>query len=299
MLQDRWLGITLAASSAAIWGMQSVITRQAIADGLTAADVTLLRFVVAGLLVLPIAVRLKPPVVGALGWRKAVILATLAGAPFSLVIVGGLLFAPAIHHAVISPGLVPIIASGLAVAISGERLGRLKIGGIALIGLGVLVFSQEALSNVSGREGAWRGDLFFVAAASMWAVFGFLSQRWRADPKATMVSSCILSVLSLPIWLSTLPSNLLAAAPSTLILQAGYQGVLVGAVGILFYSRAVAVLGSVGAALFIPLVPAIAAVGAWLLLGERPTTAEMFGTSIVVLGMLLALGSSGGKVSQN
>jgi hypothetical protein len=57
MRRDRWLGRSLGILCAMIWGGQAVMTRLSVAQGLTPADVTLLRFAVGGLALAPLALR--------------------------------------------------------------------------------------------------------------------------------------------------------------------------------------------------------------------------------------------------
>src|SRR5688572_7891409 len=114
MKRRFWLGITAGAICALIWGGQAVVARRSVHDGLTPADVTVLRYLVAGVAVLPLSFRRRPFPVGPLGWRRALALATLAGAPYSLIVVGGVAFAPALHSAVITFGVIPIASTALA-----------------------------------------------------------------------------------------------------------------------------------------------------------------------------------------
>jgi drug/metabolite transporter (DMT)-like permease len=269
--------------------MQSVISRQAIVDNLTAADVTFLRFLVTGLLVSLIALRQRPAVVGRLGWPRALVLTLLAGAPYSLVLVGGLNFAPALHHAVITPGLIPLFSMVLAAIVFGERSSATKWTGIVLIVFGTAAFSWQALANAPMREGAWRGDVLFVVAALMWAVFGLLSRQWNADPVETTVSIGVLSLLSVPIWAFAMPMQLAEASLRAILLQALYQGVIVGVVALFLYARVVALVGAVQAALFLPVVPCVVAIGGWFVLGERPSAWELLGMLIVIVGMIATL----------
>jgi drug/metabolite transporter (DMT)-like permease len=286
---DRVRGVSLGLLCAGIWGMQSVISRQAIADNLTAADVTCLRFLVTGVLVLPIALRSTPPIVGRLGWPRALVLALLAGAPYSLVLVGGLTFAPALHHAVITPGLIPLFSMVLAYAVFHHPSSPAKWSGIALIIIGTAIFSWEALANAPMREGAWRGDVLFILASVMWAVFGLLSRHWNADPVETTVSVGVISLLSVPAWALTMPMRLADASLHAIVLQAIYQGVIVGVIALFLYARVVALMGPVHAALFLPVVPCVVAIGGWFVLGERPSEWELLGMLIVVAGMIATL----------
>jgi drug/metabolite transporter (DMT)-like permease len=291
--RSPWLGIGLGTLCALIWGGQAVISRQSVSDGLTTADVSVLRFVTAALVLLPVALRrCKPFPVGRLGWWRAIALTALAGAPYSLVLVGGVAFAPALHSAVITPGLIPLVAMGLACLVHGERPTPARLAGLALIVIGVALFSWDALTGMPAREGAWRGDLLFVLAAFMWALFGLLSKRWRADPVEVTVAICLLSVLTVPVWAGFLPMRLAQASAGAITLQALYQGLLVGVVALALYTRAVALLGAARAALFLPLVPAVTALTGAIMLGELPSGSEVLGMAVVMGGMALGLRAS-------
>jgi drug/metabolite transporter (DMT)-like permease len=139
------------------------------------------------------------------------------------------------------------------------------------------------------REGAWRGDVMFILAAVMWAVFGLLSRHWNADPVETTVSIGVLSLLSVPVWALIMPMQLADASLRAIVLQASYQGAIVGVIALFLYARVVILIGPVRAALFLPVVPCVAAIGAWLVLGERPSEWELLGMLIVVTGMVATL----------
>lgn len=284
------IGFACGILSAVIWGVQSVVSRQSVVDGLSAGDVTILRFLAASLVLLPFAVsRLKPFPVGKLGWRKALILTAIVGPSYSLILVGGAHFAPALHSSVISPGLIPVATALLAVFALGDRISPLRVIGLAIIVAGIVVFSFEAMANTPTREGAWIGDLLFVLIAVLWSVFGLLARRWGADAVEVTMATCLLSVPLLPLLALVQPVNLLQVPLSAIALQALYQGVLVGAVALFLYTEAVAILGAARAALFLPLVPVVTALSSAALLGEQASGLEIAGMALAVTGMLVAL----------
>lgn len=288
--RGHWLGMLCGLLAAAIWGGQSVASRQSVADGLTAADVTVLRFAMAALLLLPLALRrMRPFPVGRIGWRRAIVLTLLAGAPYSLVIVGGTAFAPALHASVISPGLIPVFTAVLAYVLLGERMAPSRLAGLALVVAGVVTFSWHSLSSLLGQGDTWIGDLLFVLTAFMWTLFGLLARRWQADAVEVTIATCLLSVAALPLIAMAMPMHLLQASASAIALQAVYQGALVGVAALFFYTQSVALLGAQRAALFVPLVPATTAIASATLLGEWPSASEIVGMAIVVAGMTLAL----------
>jgi drug/metabolite transporter (DMT)-like permease len=286
---NQLVGFACGAGAALIWGIQAVVSRQSVADGLTAADVTILRFLTASVALLPLALmRLKPFPVGRLGWPKSLVLTLFAGAPFALVLVGGSAFAPALHTAVIAPGLIPVLAAALAYVFLGEKPPAMRLVGLAMILSGIGLFFWHSVSGPAA-EGVWRGDLMFVLAACMWSLFGLLARKWQADALDLTITLSLLSVVLMPALALVVPIRMGSAALGAVALQAVYQGLLVGVASVFFYAKANAVLGSARAALFLPLVPAVTLTAGAILLGERPSWPEIAGMAIVMAGMTVAL----------
>lgn len=288
----QWLGILCGLLTALIWGVQSVVSRHAMLIDLTPADVTILRFVSAAAVLLPWALRhMRPFPVGSLGWPRAWVMALLIGPLYSLILVGGAHFAPALHSSIISPGLIPVFTALLIFLVTGERAGRMRLIGLGIIVLGIGIFSRDALAMAPLRPDAWIGDLLFVLIAFLWSIFGLLARRWGASSLEITAASCILSVPLLAIVALALPIHMARAPFAELVLQALYQGVLVGVVALYLYARSVATLGAARATLFLPLVPVATAAASALLLAETPSPTELVGMAIVVTGMLVAFRS--------
>jgi drug/metabolite transporter (DMT)-like permease len=284
-----WSGVACGTLCALLWGIQSVVSRQSVADGMTATDVTILRFIAASLVLLPFAVRLRPFPVGRLGWGRTLVLSCLAGGPYSAILVGGSAFAPAIHTAVISPGLIPLMSALQAWLFLSEPTSRSRLAGIGIIIVGIALFSFDAVTGAGAREGAWRGDLMFVLNAILWAAYGLLCRRWNVDAVAGTAAICLVSLLTLPLWVPFLPLRLMEASLPAILLQAAYQGVLIGALSLILYTRCVALLGPIRASLFVPLVPIVTAIGGILLLGEQPSVLEWVGMLTVIGGLAVAM----------
>jgi drug/metabolite transporter (DMT)-like permease len=284
-----WRGMAFGALCALIWGIQPIVSKISVTDGLTAADVTVLRFLAAGIVLLPVALRAPGFPVGQLGWTRAAALSVLAGAPFSLALVGGVAFAPAFHSAVIGPALTPITAMLLGLVFLRERPAWAQLGALALIVAGLVLFSIEAFEGAPAREGAWRGDLLFALSGCMWAGFGFLANRWKASSVGAAAAISILSLLSVPLFAFFMPLHMLHAPFLAILTQALFQGVLVGVVALYLYTRAVALLGPLQAALFMPLTPIVTAVIDLIYLSEQPSITETVGMVAVVGGMALCI----------
>ena len=288
----QWLGILCGLLTAIIWGVQSVVSRHAMLIDLTPADVTILRFTSAAAVLLPWALRhMRPFPVGSLGWPRAWVVALLIGPLYSLILVGGASFAPALHSSIISPGLIPVFTALLIFLVTGERAGRMRLAGLGIIVLGIGVFSRDALAMTPSRPDAWIGDLLFVLIAFLWSIFGLLARRWGASSLEITAASCLLAVPLLAIVVLALPIHMMRVPFAELLLQALYQGVLVGVVALYLYARSVETLGAAKATLFLPLVPVATAAASALLLAETPSSTELAGMAIVVTGMLIAFRS--------
>jgi len=284
------LGLICGLLTSLIWGVQAVVSRQSVLDGLTAADVTILRFAIASLLLLPLAFkRMRPFPVGQLGWKRALILTALAGAPYALVLMTGAAFAPALHASVIVPGLIPVLTVALGFMMAGERPGAWRLVGLALVLAGIGAFGWEAFAGAPALEDAWIGDLFFVANAVMWSAFGLLARRWGADAIDVTIATCLLSLFLLPVFALAMPIGLGQATWQAITLQAVYQGALVGVGALFLYAKTVQLLGAARATLFLPLNPVITALAGIALLGEIPPAAEIAGMLLVIAGMSVAL----------
>lgn len=284
------LGLGCGLLAALIWGGQSVVSRQSVADGLTATDVTILRFGVAALIVLPFAWRrMRPFPVGRLGWRRAIVLTLMVGAPYSLLLITGSAFAPALHTSVISPGLMPVFTALFAWLLLGEKPGRQRLAGLGVLVAGIALFAWATLAGGPSLRTTWIGDLCFAGTALIWSLFGLLARRWNVAAIDVTIVTCLLSVLLLPILPLVTQTRLGEAAIGPILLQGLYQGALVGIGALFFYAQAITYLGAARAVLFTPLVPAVTAVAAWVLLGESIAPLEALGMTIAITGMVVAL----------
>lgn len=290
--RTQWLGILCGLATSLIWGVQAVVSRHAMLSGLSPADVTILRFTAASAVLIPwAATRIRPFPVGALGWKRAWFMALLIGPLYSLILVGGAAYAPALHSSIISPGLIPVFTALLVFLVTGERAGRMRLAGLCVIVAGIAIFSRDALMATPSRPDAWIGDLLFVLIAVMWSIFGLQARRWGASSVEVTVASCVLALPLLGIVALALPVHMAQVPVAEVALQAFYQGVLVGVVALYLYARTVATLGAARATLFLPLVPVVTAACSALILAEYPSAAEIAGMAVVILGMVIAFRS--------
>ena len=143
-----------------------------------------------------------------------------------------------------------------------------------------------------GSRGQLLGDGALLLASISWSAYGLLARRLGLRPAH---SASIVAVLSLCCFLPAylvLPGaghTILQAGGKELLLQALFQGVLIGAGSIFVYTRAVASLGAVETALFTAAVPCVTTVAAIFLLAEIPSPAAVAGVIMVTAGMAVAM----------
>jgi drug/metabolite transporter (DMT)-like permease len=270
-----------------IWGGFPAITKLAMAsDSLTAWDITALRFVTAGLMLLPAFWRRG---LGSLRWPIALFLACSAGAPYVLLTAGGLAFAPGGHMGVITPSCMLLFSTLGARVILGDHLQLARVVGVVTILSGIVLLGWDGLANHG--ELTWLGDLMFLLGGLSWAGYTIGSRVWNVDPLHTTVIVAVVSMfLYVPPYVLFAESRIASAPWSELVIQAVFQGVLSAVVALLLYTRAVALLGAARGAVFAALVPSFSLLIAIPLLAEIPTTLQMVGAVLVTAGMVFALG---------
>lgn len=281
-------GIAYGLVAASAWASYNVGAKLGTAEGFGAADLSVLRFAVSGVLLLPVLLVSGLPPIGI--WRN-VLLAMSAGPLFALAVNAGFTLAPLSHGVVFGPGSVLLLTMLLAWFIDGERPGRPQLAGSAILALGLVAIAVDGWHG-GGGTGVLLGDLAFVTAGLFWGAFTALLKRWHLD---ALPATATVAVFSAAIFA---PAYVLLGGgmdfpPASIAMQGFYQGVLGGCVGVLAYAGTVSQLGAGKAALFPAVVPALAVLIAVPALHEVPTPIELLGIALCTLGLLTALGVFG------
>ncbi len=280
-------GAACGVLASLIWAGFPAITKLSMAsETLTAWDVTALRFLTAGLILLPIFFRRG---LGTLRWPVALLLACGAGAPYVLLTAGGLAFAPAGHMGVITPSCMLLCSTVGSWLILGDKPAAGRIAGVLTIFAGIVMLGWDGLANHG--ESTWIGDAMFVLGGVFWATYTIGSRVWQVQPFHATVIVAVLSMIAYLPGYAVLADSHLASAPwSEILLQAVFQGVLSAVVALLLYTRAVTILGAARGAVFAALVPSFSLLVAIPVLHELPTHLQTLGVALVTAGMVLALG---------
>ena len=287
-------GIAVGLVAASVGALYTVYARWGIAHGMVSADLTALRFGVAGLVTLPVLVRTLQGDARAFmqRWRTWLLVALLAGTPFGLLMFGALQLAPPSHAAVFPFSAMSVMGMLLSAWVLGDALTPRRLTGIAIVVAGLVVLSGVADSAFTAR--ALVGDLMFVVAGTLWAGFGIVLRRERLDPLlATAVISFSALCTYVPAYLFTGGGErLFTTQPFVLLTELVVQGLIAGAGTLYTYAKMVSLLGPARAAVFPALAPGLAALMAWPVLGHIPSTAETVGLVIAMTGLLIAVTAS-------
>lgn len=284
-------GIAVGLVAASIGALYSVFARWGLGHGLHSADMTFLRFAVAGIVTLPVlAWSLRRDARAMLAqWRAWLSVSVLAGPIFGLLMFTGLEWAPASHIAVFPFTAMSVMGTVMSAWVLGERLTPRTLIGIGVVIAGLVTLSGLTLASLRGQ--ALVGDALFIAAGTLWAGFGIVMRKNRLDAlQATAVISfaALCSFVPLYLW-SVGVTRLLAAAPSALWTEVLVQGLIAGAGTLYTYSKMVELLGAARAAVFPALAPGLAALLAWPVLGHVPEPFEALGLVIAVVGLIITV----------
>lgn len=272
-----WAGLALAVFSG--W---FVVTRLVLTSDLRVWDVVALRFGGGAAVLLPVLLwqRLSWST-----WLQGLPLSALWGAPFVLLVAFGLRLTSAADAASLTPGLMPLFAAAFAWAALGERPATRRLAGygMLLIGVAALIWAGAGPGiNVAGL-------LCLAGAAMMWAAYTLLLGRSGLSPIQAAALVCFWSaVLYLPGYVLSGVSLLPRASLGELAFQTFYQGVMMSAVAILAFNRAVALLGVGAAAAITALIPAVATAIAVPVLDEAPPAAVWLAIALIACGVILA-----------
>jgi drug/metabolite transporter (DMT)-like permease len=271
-------GYLYALAVVVIWSGFVVVSRMSGKSALTAYDVIALRYIVAGLAILPLYYRYRPKLLDA---RKLAL--TLIGAiGFTLFAFNGFRHAPANHAALIMQGFLPFAVTVMVYLIHRERPSRARLFGLVFVALGM---GSLAIETLSDHNFSLMGDGLLFCACLCWALYTVLLKHWNQPPmEATIAVTMLATAIYLPSYFLFLPKHILESPWQESLFFAIYQGIIVAIIQMIFYTRAVSILGASRLALFTSCVPVLASLIAVPLLGEPLTTPIVVALVLVVLG---------------
>jgi drug/metabolite transporter (DMT)-like permease len=283
---ERILGLLSAAGVFCIWSGFLVFSRAGLQSGLTPFDVTALRFMVAGALIVPFAMAWWP--------RHLPLHATLSmsifgpGALYSVLMYFGLKNSSAAYGGVFANGTLPIFTILMGFFFTRLVPSRQQLLAVLILVVGAVLIGIPGLRN--GGNSVVSAIALFLAASAVLSIYFLGVKHWQVEPRqALAMVSLPNAILFLPIWFFFLPSTIHDAPWSTVLLQAAFQGLGPGFLAVILFSISARVLGPTPSAGLAAAVPASATLLAIPVLGEIPTGIEWIGIAIVTAGLVLLL----------
>ena len=172
-----------------------------------------------------------------------------------------------------------------------ERPGGWVIIGVAgtLIGIFMVITGSRDTGTLASPT--TRGDLLILIASMLWAMYTVGGRKPVTRYGALRVTAWTLWVATPIIFLMGLPSlmktDLRTITPEAWI-GVTYAGLLGIGLAYLLWYRAVERIGNNRTAVYSNLVPVAALITAWIWLGEVPTTLQLIGAAVILVGLTLA-----------
>jgi len=282
--RDLAIGLTAALLVVALLSSYPAVTRLGVTRSLTAGDLIALRCGVSGVLLLPYVVLNARRIPRRL-WRDGIALAFFQGWGTAFCAIGGLQFAPAGHLATLGPGCISVWVAVTGWLVYRKRLKPGQFVGLSLIVAGGAVLLISSVETYGA--GAVRGDLLFVCASILGALYLIYIDRHRVSP---LMGASLVAVYSaivvLPYYLLVPQERMLNTAPLTEIaVQFFYQGVLAGGLMTILIGYAVMKIGSQRFSMTVALVPVAGLILGRVIAGDAIAPLEWAAVALVSSGV--------------
>ena len=275
----------------AIWGVTFVYTKLLLIAGLTAAQIFVLRFVVAYLLLLAYSLTRKQSRLFSSVWQDELLMVALGitgGSLYFLTENSAMIYTTTTNTSLIVC-LCPLIAALLiALFFRSMRLHGLQIVGtvMAAIGVIIVVLNGRFVLHLSPL-----GDALAFGACLCWALYSLLmipaSQRYDTTFITRKVFFYgLVSMIPYFLIYPDLPSPSVVLRPDVLA-NLLFLGCVASMLCFLAWNWVIKKLGAVIATNYVYFNPVTTVLFAWLILSERITIYFLIGTLLILTGMYL------------
>lgn len=281
------IGSVLALITTLIWAGWNIASRVGVGDALSSADIVYLRFMVAGLICLPIAwkhrafYRTTP-------WMFLLFMICGAGAPYVWIASKGFEHASA-AHGVLIPGSMLVWVALMSAYFLKESINKLRLFGYGLIGV---VVALRLLSDHEASFDLVLADGMFMLAGFFWAVYTVTNKFTHISPVQALALVSVGSFFFYCVPYSIMHYAEIPQLPLVpSIKQMIYQGILVSFVAFLCYNKAITLIGPSRASAYAAAIPLNTVLLAMPIIGEYPTTEDWWFVGLLTLGVLFATGA--------
>lgn len=288
-LANPYLLLTLAAL---FWSSNMVIGR-AIRGDIPPFTLAFGRWVVAGLIVLPLALphlKAQWPQLKA-GWRSLLVLGLLGIAGYNTFAYLGLQHTTATNAALLN-AFVPIATIAISWAFLGKRLKPLEAAGVLISLAGALTIVARGELQVLARLDLNIGDLWMLLAVLDWALYT-IALAWRPaglHPMLMLGATVAVGIAALaPACAWELAHGARPQLGAVSLATVAYLGIVPGVLSYIFYNRGVAEVGANRASLFIHLMPVFGTLLSSVFLGEIAQAYHYLGIALIFAGIGLTM----------
>ncbi|UOQ87553.1 DMT family transporter [Gracilibacillus salinarum] len=216
---------------------------------------------------------------------------TLSGITFfNTFIYGALQYTTATNVSVLET-VIPVVTVIFSVILLKEKLQSVQWIGIVISFFGAIWVVLDgrivALSSMNWNV----GDGIMVGAIFSWSIYSICVKKYmHLFPVygALLIMTGISVLVLLPVvgieWLITGIPSFNGAAH---IVSLFYLGIFPSFIALLFFNRAVDILGPSKASVFLNFLPVVTVIGAYFWLGETITTMKIIGAVLVIAGVLI------------
>ena len=275
----------------AVWGSTFVFTKLLLLSGLSAAQIFLLRFIVAYILLLGFSLTLKPFLLMATTLRDELLMLALGvtgGSMYFLTENSAMLYTTTTNTSLIVC-LCPLFAALLiSLFYRTERLHGLQITGtlMAAVGVVIVVLNGHFVLHLSPL-----GDTLAFAACLCWAFYSLLMipAGQRYDSVFITRKVFFYGLLSIIPWFYIFPEPL----PLNVVMRPDilanllFLGCVASMLCFLAWNWVIKKLGAVVVTNYVYFNPVVTVVFAWGLLSERITIYFLLGTLLILSGLYL------------
>jgi len=282
-------GLVAAFITACIWASWLVSVKMGAQSALTTFDLALMRYGVPALVLLPFLYRSRRRLLVVPKWTLFGIVLG-AGVPFFFLSSAGMHYAPVSHAGLLIPGTFPLFVTAIAVVVFKEPLSRPRFIGLIAIMTGVMALLLISMWSLKGE--VWKGDLLFIGASFLWAVYTICLRVAGLPPLAATGLLGLVSILILLMLLATgvVTSGMSLVSVNELAWQFLVQSILVGLCTGFSYGYAINSLGAERTAAMGALTPVLASLLAIPVLHESIGLAAALGLCFVCVGVVFASG---------
>ena len=278
----------LAIAVAAIWGTTFISSKVLIEEGLSPAEIMLLRFVIAYIGILFFsreklwADSLKDEL-----WM--VLLGVTGGSLYFLLENTALIYTQASNVAIIIATTPLLTTLAVDLLSKREKINR-KIyyySLCSLLGVGLVVFNGKFILKLNAL-----GDILTLGASAMWVIYSIAILKVQERYSSLMITRKIFfyGIVTLLPYFAFEPMDLSWAKLCTPVVAGNliFLGVLASLVCYIGWNVVIEKLGAVDSTNYLYLNPIVALVTSYLVLGERITWLAILGTVLILLGVILS-----------